>query len=137
MLNHRTWKHAGRFIFTALGMMLLIGVVARGAVAQPAESQQVALQRARQAKQSWPAALRRAWEFENGPAWRGGTFVRSPRRSGTGAMQWSKHTKNPSLECVLGPLDLSAFNVMSFWLHSNAASDATFMVILPSTRKRA
>ena len=92
-------------------------------------------QLAEQARRNWPAKVRQAFGFEDARLWRGGIAVTSPRKSGTGALKWAKHAKNPSLECRTGPYDLSAFNVMSFWLHSSQASEATFMVILPSTRK--
>ncbi|TWU39707.1 heparinase II/III domain-containing protein [Novipirellula artificiosorum] len=90
---------------------------------------------ARQVKRGLPLQVQQAFGFEDARLWSGGTPVTSPRRSGA-AMKWEKHTKNPTLECRLSPFDLSAFNVMSFWLHSNQAGDATFMVILPSTREK-
>jgi heparinase II/III-like protein/uncharacterized protein DUF4962/carbohydrate binding protein with CBM11 domain len=101
-------------------------------VASAAETKQ---ERARQIKQSLPKQVRQAFGFEDARLWKGGTLVASPRKSGAGALKWAKHTENPTLECRLAPFDLSAFNVLSFWLHSSQAGDATFMVILPSTRE--
>ncbi|MBN2450245.1 MAG: discoidin domain-containing protein [Lentisphaeria bacterium] len=84
------------------------------------------------AKRSWSAEMRAGLGFEDGAFWSGGVVVSEPRRSGAGAMRWERHEQNPGLECRLAPLDLSAFNVMSFWLHSSHANDATFMIIAES-----
>ncbi len=119
----RAWRVAG------LGcvFMLLSGI----ALAGEAEEQQ-----AQQAKQAWSNEIRQALGFEDAACWDGGTVVTSPRKSGAGALKWDLHTKDPGLDCTTGPHDLSAFNRMSFWLHSGHANGATFMVILPSTREK-
>jgi len=92
-------------------------------------------QLAEQVKQSWSEEIRQVIGFENARLWSGGTQVTSPRKSGAGALKWDMHTKNPALECPAVPHDLSAFNVMSFWLHSSDTKAATFMVIMTSTRQ--
>ncbi len=116
-----------RFVWSVAQALLLLA-----SVASAAETEQ---ERARQIKQSLPKQVRQAFGFEDARLWKGGTLVASPRKSGAGALKWAKHTENPRLECRLAPFDLSAFNVLSFWLHSSEAGDATFMVILPSTRE--
>ena len=87
-------------------------------------------------RQNWPEEIRRALGFEDPDAWRGGTVVASPKKTGDAAIKWEKHTTTPSLECLQAPTDLSAFNVMSFWLHSSHASNATFMIIVESIREK-
>lgn len=94
-----------------------------------------ALCRESERKQAWPQEFRQAFGFEDTEFWSGGELVASPRKSGDGAIKWDMHTKNSRLDCKVGPLDLSAFNVMSFWLHSSHADNATFMVILTSTHE--
>ena len=123
-LDHgRAWRVAGLgYIF-----LLLCGI----ALAGEAEEQQ-----AQQAKEAWPDEVRQALGFEDAGLWGGGAVVASPRKSGAGALKWDMHTKTPGLDCTTGPHDLSAFNRMSFWLHSSHANGATFMVILPSTREK-
>lgn len=93
-----------------------------------------AQQRAVECKNNWAPEIRRAFSCDDLSLWSNGTRVSSPRKSGAGAIKWDRHLKTPSLECKVFPHDLSAFNVMSFWMHSNQASDATFMVILHSAR---
>ncbi len=90
-------------------------------------------QKAEQVRRSWSSEVRLALEFEETSQWHGGRHVTSPRKSGGGALKWDRHIKNSMLECQTVPHDLSAFNIVSFWLHSNLASDETFMIILPST----
>ena len=109
-------------------MLTSMGMIAS---ATEAEQQQLA----EQAKRSWSEEVRQAVGFEDARLWSGGTQVASPRKSGAGAVKWDMHTKNRSLDCETVPHDLSAFNVISFWLHSSHASEATFMVVLPSTRE--
>ena len=87
------------------------------------------------AKRAWTNEVRRALGFEDAALWRGGTAVPEPKRTGNAAMRWEKHTTNTSLECLQTPSDLSAFNVMSFWLHSSHADSATFMIIVESQRE--
>jgi hypothetical protein len=118
----RVWRLAG------LGCALVL----IGAIAGAAETDR---QRAEQAKRIWPEEIREALGFEDARLWKGGTLVASPRKSGAGAMNWDKHTKNPTLDCAAGPHDVSAFNLMSFWLHSSHANGATFMVIMESARE--
>jgi len=88
------------------------------------------------AKQAWSQEIRDALGFETAELWTGGTFVTEPKQSGTGAMRWDHHAVNGALECRTAPADLSAFNKMSFWLHSNRADNATFMIIVESRSKR-
>ncbi len=107
----------------------LIALVAAVAAAEQS------IQGAGEAKRNWSQNVQRAIGFEDAQFWSDGTAVSSPRKSGTAALRWDKHTKHPTLECGSAPHDLSAFNVMTFWLHSNQARDATFMVILESPRE--
>lgn len=88
-------------------------------------------QAAEKARQAWTAEHKRVMGFENGADW-GGATVTSPVKQGKGAVRWDKHTENSSIQSSAIPHDLSAFNVISFWLHSNAANDATFMIVLNS-----
>jgi hypothetical protein len=88
------------------------------------------------AKQGWSQETRDALGFESAELWTGGSLVTEPKRSGEGAIRWDRHTVNGSLVCLQAPTDLSAFNRMSFWLHSNRASNATFMIILESRSKQ-
>ena len=119
-----------RDVFTALA--LLVGIpVCSGA--DPAVDARAA---ATKAKQEWSDDTRRAFGFEDATLWRGGATVPGPRKAGAAATRWEKHTTNTSLECVRAPSDLSAFNVMSFWLHSSHASSATFMIIVESQREK-
>ncbi len=87
-------------------------------------------------KASWPAAVRQALAFESAEPWHGGTVVASPRKGGAGALRWDTHTTNASLDWTEAPADLSAFNTMSFWLHSSHANSATFMIIVESKHKK-
>jgi len=87
-------------------------------------------------KQAWSDEIKEALGFENAESWRGGVVVSSPKKAGQGALRWDKHTANGSLECLKAPRDLSAFNVMSFWLHSSHANSATFMIIVESKREK-
>lgn len=91
---------------------------------------------AERAKQNWPEDVVRAFGFEDAELWSGGALVASPKKAGAGAMRWATHTENTSLSCRNAPRDLSAFNTMSFWLHSSHANDATFMIILDSNREK-
>ena len=91
---------------------------------------------AEQAKQSWSEEIRQTLGFESAELWQGGTLVSSPKKAADGAIRWAKHTENTSLVCLKAPADLSAFNTMSFWLHSSHANDATFMIILESKHEK-
>jgi len=91
-----------------------------------------AVARAEVARQAWPAGTVQAFEFEADGLWSDGEIVAEPRKSGTAALRWAKHTENPGISCLRLPKDLSAFNTMSFWLHSSHANDATFMIIMES-----
>lgn len=91
-------------------------------------------QLAEAAKQAWSQDVRDAFGFESAAQWSGGTFVTEPKQSGKGALQWDRHTVNNSLECRRAPADLSAFNVLSLWVHSQRADNATFMIIVESRR---
>lgn len=84
------------------------------------------------ARQAWTPEIRHALGFESADGWSGGTLVSEPTRSGQAALRWDQHTAHGSLECLHAPADLSAFNTMSFWLHSQRADNATFMVIIES-----
>ena len=91
---------------------------------------------AERAKRSWSKEIKSALGFESAEFWRGGVAASSPKKSGNGAVRWEKHTTNRSVEWLNAPRDLSAFNVMSFWLHSSHANDATFMIIVGSKREK-
>jgi hypothetical protein len=90
---------------------------------------------AERARQAWTDETRQAFGCENAAFWHGGTLVAEPRKAGQGALRWDRHTVNPAIECLRVPTDLSAFNLMSFWLHSSLANNATFMLIIGSTRE--
>lgn len=95
-----------------------------------------AAQAAAAAKQGWPAEVRRAFGFEDVSLWDGEVqLVTEPVKDGEHAIQWSQHAENTSLSCLASPTDLSAFNVMSFWLHSSHANGETFMIIVESRRE--
>ncbi len=87
------------------------------------------------AKAAWPEEVRRALACEDASLWTGVEAVSEPRKSGQTALRWARHTRNPSVRCLAAPSDLSSFNTLSFWLHSNVAKDATFMIILESPRE--
>ncbi len=91
---------------------------------------------AEKAKQAWSDDIKNALGFEDAALWRGGTLVAEPKKSGDAALRWDKHTQNSSMECLKAPRDLSAFNTMSFWLHSNLAGRETFMIIIESRRQK-
>ena len=88
------------------------------------------------AKQGWSDEIRNALGFEDAELWQGGTTVAEPKKAGDAAVRWAMHTANGSLLCLKAPSDLSAFNVMSFWLHSSHANRATFMIIAESQRQK-
>ncbi|MDA3927173.1 MAG: heparinase II/III family protein [Kiritimatiellae bacterium] len=81
---------------------------------------------------AWPDAVKQAMEFEGEGSWRGGSVVAAPRVSGAGAMKWEKHASNGRLDCKHAPKDLSAFNTMSFQLHSSHANGGTFVIVMES-----
>jgi hypothetical protein len=87
------------------------------------------------ARAAWTEDTRRALACEDAGLWTGVEAVSEPRKSGQNALRWARHTRNPSVRCLAAPGDLSAFNTLSFWLHSNVAKDATFMMILESPRE--
>jgi len=118
------------------GLTSTLVLVSAVACAAEADQQQADQQQAEQAKQAWPEEVRQAFGFEDARCWGGGTLVTSPRKSGDGALKWDMHTKTPALSRTAGPHDLSAFNRMSFWLHSSHSNGATFMVILKSVREK-
>ena len=119
--------------FESVSLITLLLLATSATIASAAETKQ---ERARQIKRDLPKQVRQAFGFEDARLWKGGTLVTSPKKSGSGALKWENHTENSTLECRLAPFDLSDFNVMSFWLHSSQAGDATFMVILPSVREK-
>jgi hypothetical protein len=80
----------------------------------------------------WTAAEEPAFGFEPGGFWKGGTLVSEPKKQGKCALLWEKHQKNPSIVWTDFPKDWSAANTLSFWLHSNKATDQTFMIIVSS-----
>jgi hypothetical protein len=86
-------------------------------------------------EKQWPKGIRQAFEFESPSAWSTGEIVVSPSISGQGALKWDQHTNHSRLNGTVSSLDLSDFNVISFWLHSRESNGATFMVILPSSRE--
>ncbi|MCC7493880.1 MAG: discoidin domain-containing protein [Fimbriimonadaceae bacterium] len=90
--------------------------------------------RATAARAAWPAALAAALGCEDAAGWDGGEAVAEPRHSGQQALRWVP-SKQGSLTLRQRPLDLSAFNTLSFWLHSAAANGDTFMVIAESQRQ--
>ena len=118
--------------FIAIPLLAACGVVPRCMGAGSAAAKAAA----EKAKQAWSEETKKALGFEDAGLWRGGTVVSSPKQAGSGAMRWAKHTANRSLECLEAPRDLSAFNVMSFWLHSSHANNATFMIIVESRRDK-
>ena len=81
---------------------------------------------------AWPEAIQNALQFENADAWQGGKLVADPIKQGKAALQWSMHTKKSSIKCLDAPGDLSAFNTMSFWVHSKMADDSTFVILFES-----
>ena len=87
-------------------------------------------------RRGWSGDVLQTLGFEDVAFWAGGTLVSSPKKSGAGAVRWSTHTETSSLACRNTPRDLSAFNTMSFWLHSSHANDATFMIIFDSNREK-
>ena len=91
---------------------------------------------AEKVKESWSEEIRNALGFEAAELWQGGTTVAEPRKVGDHAVRWDKHTANGSLVCSKAPSDLSPCNIMSFWLHSSHANNATFMIIMESQRKK-
>ena len=98
--------------------------------ARAADDPKVAAAAAAQA--AWSPDLRAALGFEEAKFWDGGETVTDPRKSGDAAVQWAQHKSNSSLTLQLAPLDLSAFNTISFWVHSSAANGETFMLIADS-----
>lgn len=111
------------------------GVVLVTALGRAAEEPGPSASAAEAARHAWSDEVRQALGCEDAALWRGGSAVAEPRKAGQGALRWDHHTANPSLECLRFPTDLSAFNTLSFWLHSNQASKGTFMVIATSTRE--
>jgi len=109
-------------------------LLASGCWAAPANS--AAKAAAEKAKQAWPKETKLALGCESDEFWSGGAAVASPKKSGVAAIRWDHHVKNGSIECLRPPRDLSAFNVMSFWLHSNRADGETFMIIFESRRAK-
>ena len=91
-----------------------------------------AMARAKAAKEAWQADTGQAFGFEVDGLWSDGETVTEPRKSGAAALRWAKHTEAAGISCLKMPKDLSAFNSMSFWLHSSHANDATFMIIMES-----
>ena len=85
---------------------------------------------------AWPDAVKQAMEFEGKGSWSGGSVVTDPKVSGAGAMKWAKRASNGRLNCKHAPKDLSAFNTMSFRLHSSHANGETFIIVMESKREK-
>jgi hypothetical protein len=84
----------------------------------------------------WSEDTRRALACEDAAFWPGAELVTEPKQGGEGALRWAEHTTNNSISCQPFPADISAFNTLSFWLHSNVAKDATFMIVIESPREK-
>lgn len=110
--------------------------VAVSFVAQVSVAAKPGVESAAQAKAAWSEETRQALACEDATLWSGGEAVAEPKQSGQSALRWAKHVSNSSLTCLKAPTDLSAFNGMSFWLHSSVANNATFMIILESLREK-
>ncbi len=110
---------------------LALLLVARMSVAAEASAEAAA-----QAKAAWSEETRRALACEDASLWTGAEAVAEPRKAGESALRWAKHVANPSVQCLKAPTDLSAFNTLSFWLHSTVANGATFMVVLESPHEK-
>ncbi len=91
---------------------------------------------AAKAKAAWSADQRAAFGFEDAKFWDGGETATALKQSGAAAVRWAKHKTNGGLTCSIAPLDLSAFNTVSFWLHSDQANGETFMIIAESLREQ-
>ncbi len=113
----------------------LIGLVAGTMCLAGALAQEGGAVGAEQAKAAWSDEMRGALGFEAARWWDGGETVAEPRKGGQAAIRWARHRTNGSLACRLAPLDLSAFNTLSFWLHSSHANGETFMIIAESQRQ--
>ena len=118
----------------AVLLPVLVGLCVTSRVGWAGESP--GMQAADAARQAWSQEIRDALGFESAEFWSGGSLVTEPRRSGRGAIRWDQHAVNGSLACLQTPGDLSAFNRMSFWLHSDRATNATFMIIVESRSKK-
>ena len=119
---------------TVVTTLVLCLIACRPCAAASSAQRKAAAERA---KAAWSPDVKAAFGFEKEGSWSGGTFVSSPRKGGEKALRWEKHTKTGGVRCVNAPRDLSAFNVMSFWLHSSHANGATFYIIAESRREKA
>jgi len=90
---------------------------------------------AAKAKAAWSADQIAAFGFEDARYWDGGETATDLRQAGQAAVRWAKHKTNGGLGLTIKPLDLSAFNTVSFWLHSDKANGETFMIIAESLRE--
>ena len=110
--------------------------VAVSFVAQICTAAEAGVEAAAQAKAAWSEETRQGLACEDAALWSGGEAVAEPKQAGQAALRWAQHVSNSSLQCLKAPTDLSAFNGMSFWLHSGVANNATFMIILDSPREK-
>ncbi len=116
----------------ALTCLLLVGWPWLAAAADG----QAAIEAAARVKAAWPDTTRRAFGFEDARLWGAGETVAEPKHGGAAAVRWARHKTNGGLTCQVTRLDLSAFNELSFWLHSSQANGESFYIIAESQRQK-
>jgi hypothetical protein len=122
-------RHAKNALIVCLSLVL-------SSLGQGAPTKAALVTAAQAARAAWSEDTRQAFGFEKDGLWSAGEIVQEPRKAGQGALRWDKHTQNSGIGCLKAPSDFSAFNAMSFWLHSSHANNATFMIIFESPREK-
>jgi hypothetical protein len=84
---------------------------------------------------STPADIEAALGFES-KAWSGIELTDKTVKEGRTAGLWKDHVKNPAIATVTLPRDLSGFNEIRFWMHSEEATGEGVMLILDSQRDK-
>ena len=67
---------------------------------------------------------------------RGGQVTKAKARVGQSSLLWAGQTKNTGVSFSGMPVDWSAYNTITFWMYSERANDANFMMIINSENSK-